>query len=185
MNLNADYIYPRGWPIFYVIIHMLLNLFLTSSIVFVIIKFSRYTLSTKLFKIQSIIAVVLSGTCLAVYLATIEGYFAGFLYVSWFWPVYSVRIDSYLAIFPGVTWLASIAICARVCVLRKRVQRGEAAEMKRRTTEVHGEEAEVEDENKFRDVEREGVELEDGNKFRGVESEVTIMSVAHHVPRLL
>jgi hypothetical protein len=157
-----------------VIIHMLLNLFLTSSIIFVIIKFSRYTLSTKLFKIQSIIAVVLSGTSLVVYL---------------------VRMDWYYAIFPGVAWLASIAICARVCVLRKRVQRGEAAEMKRRTTEVkrrttevHGEEAvqaELEDENKFRSVEREGVSLEDGNKFRGVESEVTIMSVAHHVPRLL
>jgi len=164
-----------------VIIHMLLNLFLTSSIIFVIIKFSRYTLSTKLFKIQSIIAVVLSGTSLVVYL---------------------VRMDWYYAIFPGVAWSASIAICARVCVLRKRVQRGEAAEMKRRTTEVkrrttevkrrttevHGEEAvqaELEDENKFRSVEREGVSLEDGNKFRGVESEVTIMSVAHHVPRLL
>ena len=109
--------------------------------------------------------------------------------------VYLVRMDWYYAIFPGVAWSASIAICARVCVLRKRVQRGEAAEMKRRTTEVkrrttevHGEEAvqaELEDENKFRSVEREGVSLEDGNKFRGVESEVTIMSVAHHVPRLL
>ena len=96
-----------------------------------------------------------------------------------------MRVDWYFAIFPGIAWLASIAICARVCVLRKRVLRGEAAEMKRRTMEVDVEEAKLEDGDKFRGVEREGVELEDGNKFRGVESEVTIMSVAHHVPRLL
>jgi hypothetical protein len=165
---------------------MLLNLFLTSSIIFVIIKFSRYTLSTKLFKIQSIIAVVLSGTCLVVYLAMREWYFQN-IYpgVVWFWPVYLARMDWYFAIFPGLAWLASIAICARVCLLRKRVQRGEAAEMKRRTTEADVEEAKLEDGDKFRGVEREGVELEDGNKFRGVESEVTIMRVAHHVPRLL
>jgi hypothetical protein len=170
---------------------MLLNLLLTSSIIVVITEFSRYTLTTKFFKIQSIIAVVLSGSCIVVYLATMDWYFA---------------------IFTGIAWLASIAICARVCVLRKRVLRGDAAEMKRKTAEVDGEEAgldrkrvqrgeaaemkrrtmgvdveeaKLEDGDKFRGVKREGVELEDGNKFRGVESEVTIMSVAHHVPRLL
>ena len=91
----------------------------------------------------------------------------------------------YPAPLSGMVLLVSIAICGRVCVLKKRVKRGEAAEMKRRTTELDGEEVKLEDGNKFWGVGREGVELEDGNKFRGVESEVTIMSVAHHVPRPL
>ena len=156
--------------------YCILNVILISSVIFVIIKFSTYTLSTELFKIQSIVAVVLSGICTVTSSAT---------------------KDLLSAIFSGIAWLASIAICARVCVLRKRGKRGEAAEMKRRikevdgeeverrTTELDGEEVKLEDGNKFRGAEREGVELEDGNKFRGVESEVTIMSVAHHVPRAL
>lgn len=91
---------------------------------------------------------VLSGICTVVSLATEDWLFA---------------------IFSGIALLASIAICGRVCVLRKRVQRGEAAEMKRRIKEVDDEE----------------VKLEAGNKFRGIESEVAIMSVAYHVPRPL
>ncbi len=93
---------------------------------------------------------VLSGSCAVIFLAATE------------WAIAS---------FSGVPWLASITICCRVCLLRKRVKRGDAAEMKRTTTEVDSEEVNFEDGNKFRRVEREGVELEDGHKFRGVQSE--------------
>jgi hypothetical protein len=65
-------------------------------------------------------------------------------------------------VLAGMAWLTSIAICARVCVLRKRVKRGEAAEMKRRTKEMGG--------DWCGEMEREmELQLEDSNKFRGVE----------------
>jgi hypothetical protein len=113
---------------------LILNLLLTASVIFVIVKFSNFTLTTKIFKIQSIIAVVLGSISTVVYFATLR---------------------SIMGIFPGAALLASIAICVRVCILRKRVKRGEIGEMRRPSKEV--------------DVERDAnVELEDGNKFLGV-----------------
>lgn len=63
-----------------------------------------------------------------------------------------------MAAFPAGALVASIAICGRVCVLRRRVKRGHIGEMKRgRAVKV----IDVEDNR--------GVELEDGNKFRVVD----------------
>jgi hypothetical protein len=126
---------------------MLLSLFLDGSVFFIIVKFSNFTLTTKTFKIQSIATIVASGICVVLYFA---------------WPPIGNWI---MAAFPGAAFLASVAICVRVCLLRKRVQRGEIGEMKRGNG------------GKAVDVENCGaVELEDGNKFRVVNSEEVVHS---------
>jgi hypothetical protein len=66
----------------------ILNLLLTASVIFVIAKFSNFTLTTKIFKIQSIIAVILGGISTVVYFAVLQ---------------------VIMGIFPGVALLASIA----------------------------------------------------------------------------
>jgi hypothetical protein len=122
------------------VVHMLLNLFLTSSVIFVIVKFANFTLTTHVFKIQSIAAIVVGVICTVLY--CVEGFF-------------EKRI---MAVFSGTALLASITICCRVCVLRRRVKRGEMEEMKRGSG---GKELDSE--------EHLDVEFEDGNKFRLVD----------------
>ena len=119
------------------IAHILLNLFLTSSVIFIIVKFANFALTTHVFKIQSITAVVVSVICTVLY--CVEGSFEKWI----------------MAAFSGTGLLASITICARVCVLRRRVKRGEIGEMKRgRGGKELDSEAQLD------------VESEDGNKFR-------------------
>ena len=119
------------------VLQLLLNLATIASIIYIIVKFSRFALTTKVFKIQSIFAVVAGAICIILY-STRQG--GEVIFASW----------------AGAEWLASVALCARVCVLRRRVKRGEVGEMKRRT---EGEQVE----------ERVNVELQDGNKFRVIE----------------
>jgi hypothetical protein len=122
------------------VVHMLLNLFLISSIIFVIVRFANFTLTTHVFKVQSIVVVIAGVICTVLY-----------------FPKGSSG-DWIMAVFPGTALLASIAICARVCVLRRRVKKAEVGEMnmgigrKEVDVEAHGD-----------------VELEDGNKFRVVD----------------
>jgi hypothetical protein len=122
------------------IAHILLNLFLTSSVIFVIVKFVNFALTTYVFKIQSIAAVVVGVICTVLY--CVEGSFEKWI----------------MAAFSGTGLLASITICARVCVLRRRVKRGEIGEMKRGSG---GKELDSEAQL--------DVESEDGNKFRLVD----------------
>ncbi|KAH8757135.1 hypothetical protein F5882DRAFT_43297 [Hyaloscypha sp. PMI_1271] len=122
------------------VVHMLLNLFLASSVIFVIVKFANFALVTHVFKIQSIAAVVVGVICTVLYF--VEGSFEKWI----------------MAAFSGTALLASITICARVCVLRRRVKRGKMGEMKR------GSGGKELDSEKHLDV-----ELEDGNKFRLVD----------------
>ncbi|KAE9376461.1 hypothetical protein N431DRAFT_542092 [Stipitochalara longipes BDJ] len=121
------------------VVHLLLNLALIASIIYIIIKFSNFTLTTRIFKIQSIAAVVMGAICIVLY-CTQGG------------------DDFILDVFPGTAWLASVAIFVRVYLLRRKVKRGELGEMKR------GMDVEVRDVEARPDV-----ELQDGNKFRGMD----------------
>ncbi|KAN0116919.1 hypothetical protein V8E51_002896 [Hyaloscypha variabilis] len=119
--------------------HVLLNLAVAASVNLVIGRFANFTLTTRIYKIQSILAVVLYTMCIVLYCVEGGGEFL-------------------MAVFPAAAWLASVAVCWRVCLLRGRVGRGEVGEMKR---EVRGEERDVEA--------RVGVELQNVNKFRGAD----------------
>jgi hypothetical protein len=89
---------------------VLFSFILCALTIFVIVKFAKFALKTRLFEMQSIFATVIWVVFTVMYLAT---------------------GDFFDGIFPGVAMLTSVWMCVYVIKVRKRVKRGELGEMKR------------------------------------------------------
>jgi uncharacterized membrane protein len=91
-------------------LNLVLGFFLSIYIIFIIVKFAKFKLTSVQFQKQSIVAVIMGLLGLVLYLASRD----------WF---NSIMVAAEL--------LSSIGICIYVIVIRRRVRRGVLGEMKR------------------------------------------------------